>query len=152
MSDRSTRIRAVRNAFVAACRQAVDDGETLGDSELVHAARDALNSIESNKTGSGRIARVPWPRRCPVSGEQIDSGNAFAGSDNAEVAAALVNGLLRPASMPSHRRAEVILAEEWHNPAAAYQVATLCRERGLSTVGDKVRELFLEVQRLEDRE
>ena len=31
-----------------------------------------------------------------------------------------------------------------------YQVATLCHERGLSTVGNKVRELFLEVQRLDD--
>ena len=62
----------------------------------------------------------------------------------------MVNGLLRPADSAIRRRAEAILTAEWSNPAAAYQVATLCRERGLSTVGNKVRELFLEVQRLDD--
>lgn len=154
MSDGSTRLGAARNAtrraFVAACRQAVDEGEALGDSELVHAAHNALNCIESNTTGPAAGTGAPWTRLCPVSGERIDSGNAFAGSGNDAKAAAMVNGLLRPAGSPIRRRAEAKLDAEWHNPAAAYQVATLCRERGLSTVGNKVRELFLEVQRLED--
>ena len=154
MSDGSTRIGTARNAtrraFIAACRQAVDEGEALGDSELVHAAHNALNRIESNTTGPDAGTGAPWPRLCPVSGERSDSGNAFAGSGNAAQAAAMVNGLLRPKGSPIRRRAEAKLHAEWHNPAAAYQVATLCHERGLSTVGNKVRELFLEVQRLDD--
>ena len=98
MSDGSTCIGAARNAtrqaFIAACRQAVGEGEALGDSELVHAARDALDSIEPNTTGSGRITGAPWPRLCPVSGERVDSENAFAGSGSDAKAAAMVNGLL----------------------------------------------------------
>ena len=63
----------------------------------------------------------------------------------------MVNGLLRPEYGAIYRRVQAKLEVEWFNPAAAYQVATLCRERGLSTVGEKqVCELFLEVQRLDD--
>lgn len=153
VSDGSTRIGAARNAtrraFIAACRQAVGEGEALGDSEPVHAAGDALDSIEPNTTGSGPVTGAPW-RLCPVSGERVDSGNAFAGSGNDAKAAAMVNGLLRREGSAIRRRTEAILKAEWANPAAAYQVATLCRERGLSIVGNKVRELFLEVQRLDD--
>ena len=152
MSDGSTRIGAARNAtrraFIAACRQAVDEGEALGDSELVHAAHDALNRIESNTTGPDAGTGAPWTRLCPVSGERIDSGNPFAGCGNDEKAALLVNSLLRPKDSALRRRAEAKINADWHNPAAAYHVAKLCHERGLSTVGNKVRELFLEVQRL----
>ena len=109
---------------MAACRHAVDQGEALGDSELVRAARNALNRIESNTTEPDAVTSAPWPRLCPVSGERIDSGNAFAGSGTDAKATAMVNGLLRPEGSLIRRRAEAVLDAEWHNPAAAYQVAT----------------------------
>ena len=85
---------------------------------------------------------------CPVSGFPINSSGskpkAFAGFGNDAKAKSVVNGLLQVEGTPTRKHAE-LLAETWHNPAAAYAVVALCHERVITSV-KTVRDLFVEVQ------
>ncbi len=93
---------------------------------------------------------------CPVSGHPIDTkGNkpkAFAGLLNGARAKSIVNGLLMPETHPAHLIAKDRLynssigdARGWHDPAAAWAVVALCKERGIKKVRNPAP-LFLEVQ------
>ena len=92
VSDGLTRIGAARDAarraFIAACRHAVDEGEALGDSELVHTAHDAMDRIIPGTTSASEIAPLTASvepanahpaaekarRLCPVSGDAPEVG------------------------------------------------------------------------------
>jgi len=106
----------------------------------------------SEEPAAGNNQPKPRPKTdgsvlCPVSGNPIDTRGskpkAFSGFGNDAKAKSIINALLQPEVMPSHKRAKQILKEEWHNPAAAYAVVELCKQRKITAV-THVRDLFVE--------
>ena len=145
---------AARRAFIAACRHAVDEGEALGDSELVHTAHDAMDRIIPGTTSASDIAPLTASvepanahpvaekarRLCPVSGRAPEVGEIFVGWGTDAKAKAVVNCLL--ADGPLIERG-LVVAATWHDPSAAERVALLARAAGLTRVS-KVEPFFRE--------
>ena len=136
---------------------------------FIETALADVDRIDWLKTALGNIsARQPEPERdefageqflrerlrdtlffCPVSGRRLDPGRVFYHWSQAARAKFVINGLLsdHPAD---NAYAESVLAT-WHNPAAAYVVVGICRERGITrikTFRNRIADLFLEVQRI----
>ena len=87
---------------------------------------------------------------CPVSGHPLDPGRVFRFWGNEAVAKTVINWLLSDHPVDKLRAASQL--ERWHNPVAAYMVAAICHERGITRVksffGTQTQDLFLEVQRI----